>query len=52
LRGVCQMAPSLIGETYLEAIVGHCGLDSGGGKKSGNITVRRCDARVKREEQI
>ena len=33
LRGVSQMAPSLIGETDLEAIVGHCGLDSGGGHR-------------------
>ena len=31
LRSVSQVAPSLIGETDLEAIVGHCGLDSGGG---------------------
>ena len=52
LRGVSQVAPGLIGETYLEAIVGHCGLDSGGGKKSGDITLRRCDARVKWEEQV
>ena len=28
---VRQMAPRLIGETNLEAVVGHCGLDSGGG---------------------
>ena len=31
LHSVRQMAPSLIGETNLEAVVGHGGLDSGGG---------------------
>ena len=35
LGGVSQMAPGLIGETNLEAIAGHWGLDSGGARGLG-----------------
>src|SRR5208337_181453 len=42
LRAVRQMAPSLIGETYLETIVGHGGLFLEEGESSGDVTLRRC----------
>src|SRR5208337_5390115 len=52
LGGVSQMAPGLIGETNLEVIAGHCDLDSGGGERSGFLTLGRCEGRVKSKEQM
>ena len=37
LGSVGEVAPSLSGETNLETVVGHCGLDSGGGPKKRTV---------------
>jgi hypothetical protein len=52
LRTVRQMAPSLIGETYLEAVVGHRISFWKRAKRSGEVTLRRCEERVKSKEQM
>jgi len=52
LRALRQLAPSLIGETYLETVLGHSSLFLEEGKSSGDLTLRRCDPRVKTKEQM
>jgi len=52
LRAVRQLAPSLIGETYLETVLGHSGLFLEEGETSGEVTLRRCEERVKTKEQM
>jgi len=52
LRTVRQLTPSLIGKTYLETIAGHGGLFLEEGERPGDVTLRRCDARVKTKEQM